>query len=563
MVDYPYEAILVADPLTFKRAVSASCTVYDVNDTAQATPLALKDMSGLPLPNPVTSTADAFIPPLITTSEGIKIVGGGLTVVVYSHQGLKNEAVAAREAAETAAATAGAEAVADVEARIAAGDFKGDKGLDGANVLPTDDAIEQAVKTPGTKTATALSTLYATKDEAIAPPSRRIAPPRLAMISTFKAGHGWTKPFGVGTLSDSTADPALGTQFVRVVTDAGTAGTTPVRRLALPARNLTGKQFAILMRVDQPTLMGNATLYVGKDTINTNEQLRFASNLTGLTPNAWEWVYFSFAELVGTAGVPDRTAVVDYMLLLGGRGLGAVTIDIQAVAIMDKNPAYPNGVVSFGFDDGYASSLTLAAPKLDEYGFPADLYLILDRIGMAGQLTVSDIQKLVKYHRWGVGAHSATVANHNLGFPAMTLADVEADLRESRRWLMANGFGAPDYLALPLSQTNAAVQQLITKYYSTARGQSATRRGVLPPENPMFRNAVIVSDGVTTIAALKDHVDKAYANGLWLEFIIHEVTSGVATGNQTSMTIINELVDYIATKGIPVDTVHQVMRAIS
>lgn len=160
MVDYPYEAILVADPLTFKRAISASCTVYDVNDTAQATPLALKDMSGLPLPNPVTSTADAFIPPLVTTSEGIKIVGGGLTVVVYSHQGLKNEAVAAREAAEKAAATAGAEAVADVEARIAAGEFKGDKGTDGANVLPTDTAIKDAIENTASATRGALNTTY-------------------------------------------------------------------------------------------------------------------------------------------------------------------------------------------------------------------------------------------------------------------------------------------------------------------------------------------------------------------------------------------------------------------
>lgn len=186
MVDYPYAGILVADAVTFRRATSAAVTVYDVNDTAEASPLALKDLSGLPLPNPLTSSADGFVQPFVTTSEGVKLKGGGLTVVEYSHKGMRDAAAAAATAAQdaaNAAIDAAGEAVsaatvnpqgnliltqANGELRNAGNVIgpagpKGDKGADGANVLPTDTAIKNAITTPGTETAAALSATYARK----------------------------------------------------------------------------------------------------------------------------------------------------------------------------------------------------------------------------------------------------------------------------------------------------------------------------------------------------------------------------------------------------------------
>lgn len=113
MADYTYESELVADPFTFQRAANSAITVYDVTDENETTPLALKDLNGLPLPNPLTSSADAFVPPFVTSSPQVKMVGGGLRVAKSSFQGVRNEAVAARLAAENAqaeAATAGANA---------------------------------------------------------------------------------------------------------------------------------------------------------------------------------------------------------------------------------------------------------------------------------------------------------------------------------------------------------------------------------------------------------------------------------------------------------------------
>ncbi|NWL13327.1 hypothetical protein DM793_18845 [Paenarthrobacter nitroguajacolicus] len=102
MADYTYESELVADPFTFQRAANSAITVYDVNDESESNPLALKDLNGLPMTNPLTSSADAFVPPFVTTSPQVKMVGGGLKVAKPSFQGVRDEAVAARSAAEDA-----------------------------------------------------------------------------------------------------------------------------------------------------------------------------------------------------------------------------------------------------------------------------------------------------------------------------------------------------------------------------------------------------------------------------------------------------------------------------
>ncbi|WP_324644140.1 hypothetical protein [Pseudarthrobacter sp. LT1] len=114
MTDFPYEGQLIADPVTFQRATNAQVYVYDANDTTNSTPLALKDASGLPTANPLTSSADAFVKPIYAPSQDIKYVGAGLTVFVSSAKGMRDAAAASAadaEAARVQAAAAAAERV--------------------------------------------------------------------------------------------------------------------------------------------------------------------------------------------------------------------------------------------------------------------------------------------------------------------------------------------------------------------------------------------------------------------------------------------------------------------
>lgn len=156
MADYLYDLDICFDPDNPNNIVRGGLIeIYDANDLEGTTLLALKDTSGLPLPNPMMSNEYGVIGRRIAPVPQCLWKSGPFSGVFNSYKGLRDEAVAARTAAEA------------VESMAAAGEFKGEpgppgpKGFDGANVLPTDAAVEQAVLA-GEKTAAALYGHYGT-----------------------------------------------------------------------------------------------------------------------------------------------------------------------------------------------------------------------------------------------------------------------------------------------------------------------------------------------------------------------------------------------------------------
>jgi hypothetical protein len=119
MTDYAYNMKLVVDPDNPRNVVAAgSISIYDSADLGRTTLLELKDPSGVPIPNPITSNANGFTPPFVTTSPQVLWASGPYTDFFESYKGMRDEAVAAVSAAETAAANAGAEAAAVATAAI-------------------------------------------------------------------------------------------------------------------------------------------------------------------------------------------------------------------------------------------------------------------------------------------------------------------------------------------------------------------------------------------------------------------------------------------------------------
>lgn len=159
---FTYDPIFAADPNNAATvAKNATITIFNPADPAM-TPVVITDVTDSPLPNPITVNAAGFGPAFRhATLDRVAWSGGGFSGFLTSYEGMKQVALDAKTSADTAAVNAGTAAVADVAARVAAGEFKGAAGKDGANVLPTDDAIEAAIKGAGTKTKTALNAAYA------------------------------------------------------------------------------------------------------------------------------------------------------------------------------------------------------------------------------------------------------------------------------------------------------------------------------------------------------------------------------------------------------------------
>ena len=174
MADYPIPTQLVVDE-RLVPAANAQVTVYDLNDTNNTAPLALKDMNGTPIANPITTTANALTPPIMVPVTDVKFVdpSTGLALPVISVEGLRNTAQAAATDAAAAKDSAASSAQAAQDALDAARNATGfmqaakmpETIISGAitrdaNGAATSAPVTWPDGTPGTYTATTLSTAF-------------------------------------------------------------------------------------------------------------------------------------------------------------------------------------------------------------------------------------------------------------------------------------------------------------------------------------------------------------------------------------------------------------------
>lgn len=108
---YTFDQIFAADPSNPGNVASnGAVTIFAPGDPAQ-TPLAITDVSGNPMLNPVTVNAFGFGAAFMhATLDRVAWSGGGFSGFFTSYEGMKSEAVAARSAAEAAADAAAASA---------------------------------------------------------------------------------------------------------------------------------------------------------------------------------------------------------------------------------------------------------------------------------------------------------------------------------------------------------------------------------------------------------------------------------------------------------------------
>lgn len=170
MTDYPFKVEIVVDPDNPMNVVqNGTVFLYDPSDEAGVSPIALKDLSGLPMPNPLTSNAVGALSPFVATIPQVKWKSGPWTGTFESFNGLRNEAVAARQAAEEAksvAVTAGTDAAAVAAAALAGAVSDAEAAQEAAQTAaslvgaPADVAVETLVNAVGSATRAALAAAF-------------------------------------------------------------------------------------------------------------------------------------------------------------------------------------------------------------------------------------------------------------------------------------------------------------------------------------------------------------------------------------------------------------------
>lgn len=389
-------------------------------------------------------------------------------------------------------------------------------------------------------------------------------------ITLFQSGHGWTQTGGAGTTDlNRSTDAAVGSQYARLVTQ-GLGTGTPARLTGTGMSvDLTNKTLWLLMRVTGSDQLDNVQVYAGNSGFAAYYMFQL-DRYTDVRAKAWfregEWCWMPFGfEVATTTGTPPRAAISDMRVTIIDHG-GPVTADIAGLATTpnDQSWAWPQGVVSFTFDDGWVSQYTTARPALDKYLYPATAYVIADAIdgtanlGGEGSMNLTQLQSLRDANRWEVAAHAASLANHDATFTALTDAQLDAEFAAMKSWLRKNEFGGGDHIAYPQGVYDPRVLTRIRRFFTSARTVHDFSRETYPYGDRHRLRVVNLNNGIS-LATAKARVDAAKATGGWLIIVTHRLAATATDGTTWATADFQALVDYVNAANMPVRTVGSVL----
>lgn len=510
---------------------------------------------------------------LPATAGAVTSVDGRTGVVVLSDL---YDAAGAASTAGAAAVASSVQRASNLSDLVNATSARGNLGL-GTAAVQASTAFDAA----GAATAAqAASQAYADVIAASAYGPVALLPqyPRASTVQTrFQTGHGWTSNGTGATFNlNDTTDFDSGTQSAKMTT-GGAGAQTNIRKFAGTVPDTTGKYFRLRIKVDDTTHLSELDFYLGSTNLGSNYKWTFFTLGASayVVSGQWLTVVLSFADAVIT-GSPARSGMTDLQIQAwDDNTTNPVTVHIQSVELVpDGSTPFPNGVVSFCFDDSWDSPKTIGAwDKLDGLGWPASMFVITDVLGVASRLTLADLKN--RHDRWGweIASHAYTDAAHALTYTGETAAALETDRRAQKAWMITNGLRDADGSAYPLGQfgqtTDAqSTREVSRRYFAYERTTSSRTVETYPPADPLrlrATSAITTFAGGVTPASLTTastgKIAKAAANAGWLILVFHKiVTTTPAATTECLLSDFQAIVDAVNAAGMRVKTIGDVLR---
>jgi len=260
----------------------------------------------------------------------------------------------------------------------------------------------------------------------------------------------------------------------------------------------------------------------------------------------WNKVLWSRASATAVGGavdgaIGDWANITAMRVSLGSKAGTTVNLTLDDLhLIRDRFP----GKITLRFDDGLTSAYTIARPRMDAYGFRGVSLAETGNVGKKDFMTTAQLTGL-QDRGWDIISHSVTHPN----LTTTTASEVEYQLAESQRWLIANGFvKGSRFFAPPKDATNAAVvAQIMENYVGCSTGKGY---GAIPPPDPYYLCVTIWVDGTTPLANVQKVVDNARTYNAWSIIAFHDLTGMEA--------LFQSIIDYIQASGLEVVTLSDV-----
>jgi hypothetical protein len=184
------------------------------------------------------------------------------------------------------------------------------------------------------------------------------------------------------------------------------------------------------------------------------------------------------------------------------------------------------GRVTLTFDDGWRSARTVALPALAAAGIRASVAVVSGTVGWDTYLDRADLQALHEAG-WAFVSHSVTHAD----LMTLSAAEVDAELLDSRAWILAQGLRLGDVFIVPYHSWGHREREAVRHHYAAARGATAGMTSPpfvteWRPVDPYTITALDASEMLRTGAGrstIMAHVEDAIARGLLLDLMFHDI----------------------------------------
>ena len=205
---------------------------------------------------------------------------------------------------------------------------------------------------------------------------------------------------------------------------------------------------------------------------------------------------------------------------------------------------FDQGMISFTFDDGWASAYQNAYPLLDKYGIKGTEYAVEDTIGDSADGFMTSTQLLDLQNRgYEIEGHTKT----HVDLSTINSTQLTDEVVNSKSDLEAMGINTITSFDYPYGVYSTAIEQVVKNSgYLGARTSDAGY--VQKGDDPYLLKAMTIMN-TTSVSQIEQWIDSANANKTWLVLVIHQVDD-LGNPYDISPSNLSQVVDYVHQSGI-------------
>jgi hypothetical protein len=397
------------------------------------------------------------------------------------------------------------------------------------------------------------------------PPAVRVTP-----VAASTARADWTKT-GDASLNFGTA-PQLGNAVVpRLTTSSATPSYLVNNAIRL---NLARNNARLQLQVTGYARLGELNLVVSNGHWKKTATLNLLDAVERTQSGNWVTLFLGpgsqWGQYGGWRASPgfDWSAIDGMQVQVESRAAGGApsTVSVGGLSLI---PQQASGNVVFVFDDGYQSVLP-AASYMHKNAMPGNVAVIGKYVDYPTQdhLNVYQLKQLQNGWGWNMANHTQQHVDAVTDYyDGRNLDGYAKDIVQQAAWLEQNGLNsAPNWFIYPHGDTNASLEQVVSRYYKFAR---------ITPDNPVaypYGDPHTVTDleikypgdgvdggstGTTSPAEINGAIKQAMANHMTLILTFHRIKSVPSDPAGYPLSLFKQVVDEIKQSGIPVLTLSQ------